>query len=45
MVYLLEGLLSGSKIRGIIFRFQGTGSADWVKLSKSDGKIIYEDEF
>ncbi|HZZ74907.1 MAG TPA: hypothetical protein VFE04_03235, partial [Puia sp.] len=45
MVYHLDGLVSGSKIKGIIFRFQGTGSVDWVKLSKSDGKMIYEDEF
>jgi hypothetical protein len=45
MVYHLDGLVSGSKIRGIIFRFQGTGSVDWVKLSKTDGKMLYEDEF
>jgi hypothetical protein len=32
-------------LAGIIFRFQGTGSVDWVKLSKGDGKMIYEDEF
>ena len=45
MVYHLDGIVSGSKIKGIIYRFQGTGSVDWVKLSKGDGKIMYEDEF
>ena len=45
MVYHLDSVMSRSKIKGIIFRFQGTGSVDWVKLSKGDGKIVYEDEF
>jgi hypothetical protein len=45
MVYQLDGMMSGSKIKGIIFRFQGTGSVDWVKLSKGDGKMEYEEEF
>ena len=45
MVYHLDGITSGSKIKGIIFRFQGTGSVDWVKLSKGDGITVYEDEF
>ena len=45
MVYHLDGLASGTKIKGIIYRFQGTGSVDWVKLSKGDGKMVYEDEF
>src|SRR5579863_480529 len=45
MVYHLDGITSGSKIKGIIFRFQGTGSVDWVKLSKGDGTAVYEDEF
>jgi len=35
----------GTKIKGIVFRFQGTGSVDWVKLSKGDGKMEYEDQF
>jgi hypothetical protein len=45
LVYHLDGITSGSKIKGIIFRFHGTGSVDWVKLSKGDGKMMYEDEF
>jgi hypothetical protein len=32
-------------MKGIIFRFQGTGSVDWVKLSKGDGTLVYGDEF
>ncbi len=45
MVYHLDGITTGSKIKGIIYRFQGTGTVDWVKLSKGDGKLIYDDEF
>jgi hypothetical protein len=45
MVYHLDGITSGSKVKGIIFRFQGTGSVDWVKLSKGDGTKEYEDVF
>jgi hypothetical protein len=45
MVYHLDGMMSGTKIKGIIFRFQGTGSVKSVKLSKGDGKMVYEDLF
>ena len=45
MVYHLDGITAGSKIKGIIYRFQGTGSVDWVKLSKGDGRMLYEDDF
>jgi hypothetical protein len=45
MIYQLDGIMSGTKIKGIVFRFQGTGSVDWVKLSKADGKLVYEDGF
>jgi hypothetical protein len=33
------------KITGIVFSFEGTGSVDMVKLSKSDGSIIYSENF
>ncbi|GAB3516564.1 hypothetical protein [Emticicia fontis] len=34
-----------SKIMGITYRFQGSGFVDDVKLSKGDGKVVYEDTF
>lgn len=34
-----------SKIMGISYRFHGTGLVDDVKLSKGDGKIVFEDGF
>jgi hypothetical protein len=45
MVYLVDGIMPGSKIKGIIYRFQGTGAVDWVKLSKADGELVYDEEF
>ncbi|HET7001374.1 MAG TPA: hypothetical protein VFI33_08700 [Puia sp.] len=45
MVYQLDNIMSGTKIKGIVFRFQGTGSVDWVKLSKGNGQLVYEDAF
>jgi len=45
MVYQLNKFMTGTKIMGIIYRFQGTGSVDWVRLSKVDGANVYEDEF
>lgn len=34
-----------SKIMGITYRFQGSGLVDDVKLSKGDGKAVFEDTF
>jgi hypothetical protein len=34
-----------SKIMGITYRFQGAGLVDDVKLSKGDGKVVFEDGF
>jgi hypothetical protein len=34
-----------SKITGIVYRFQGTGSVNKVILSKSDGTVVYQDNF
>lgn len=33
------------KIVGLLYRFQGTGSVNFVKLSRVDGKVIYQDDF
>lgn len=33
------------KIKGLRFRFQGTGSVELVKLSKDNGEVVYEDDF
>ena len=45
LVYYVDGIMPGSKIKGIVYRFQGTGSVDWVKLSKNDHTTVYDDEF
>jgi hypothetical protein len=45
MVYHIGHITFGSKIKGIVYRFQGTGSVDWVKLSKGDGTPVYDEEF
>ena len=45
LVYQMDGISMKSKIIGIVYRFQGTGSVDWVKLSKGDGNIVFDDEF
>lgn len=32
-------------INQLIFRFKGCGAVDWVRLSKPDGRIIFEETF
>jgi hypothetical protein len=34
-----------ARMAGIGYRFQGTGSVDFVKLSNNDGKVFYEEYF
>ena len=36
---------SSEKIVGIIFRFQGAGSIDHVRLSSTDNEYVFEDAF
>ena len=43
LVYTIKRNIVRSKIIGIDFSFQGTGSVDYVKLS--NGKVNYEDNF
>jgi hypothetical protein len=45
LVYQLDSIMTGSKIKGIVYRFQGTGSVDRVKLSKTNGITVFDDEF
>ena len=45
MVYVVDGIARGTKLKGIVFRFQGSGSVDWIKLSKADGTRVYDEEF
>jgi len=33
------------ELKGLLFRFQGTGSVNYVRLSSTDGKVVYEDNF
>ncbi len=33
------------ELKGLLFRFQGTGSVNYVRLSSTDGQILYEDNF
>ncbi|MFC0514895.1 hypothetical protein ACFFGT_11825 [Mucilaginibacter angelicae] len=42
-VYTVDKGISRAKIIGIVFRFQGTGSVDYVRLT--NGKVNYDDEF
>lgn len=32
-------------VQGLRFRAKGSGSIDWIKLSKSDGTLVYEENF
>lgn len=34
-----------TKITGIVFNFRGSGSVDFVKLSKTNGEVVFEDDF
>jgi hypothetical protein len=43
--FTLNADMPAVKVIGIGYRFQGTGSVDFVKLSKSDGEIVYEESF
>jgi hypothetical protein len=45
LVYHLESVAYSSKIVGIVYRFKGTGSVDYVKFMKTDGSVVYDDEF
>lgn len=45
MVYVIDGITMATKIKGIIYRFQGTGSVDWVRLSDAGGRNVYQEEF
>jgi hypothetical protein len=38
-------MMPAANVVGMLFRFQGTGSVDEVKLSKLEGKVVYEDKF
>jgi hypothetical protein len=42
-VYTVDKAISRAKIIGMLFRFQGTGSIDYVRLSNS--KVNYDEEF
>ncbi|SEM61208.1 hypothetical protein SAMN05192574_101170 [Mucilaginibacter gossypiicola] len=43
LVYTIDKGIGRAKIIGIVFRFQGTGSVDYVRLK--NGKVNYDDEF
>jgi hypothetical protein len=45
MIYLIDSIKMSTKIKGIVFRFQGTGSVDWVKLYRGDQQLAYSEEF
>ena len=50
-IYINENLAyespwdSNEKIVGMIFRFQGAGSIDSVKLASTDNEFVFEDSF
>ncbi len=43
--FKLQANMLPVKVVGIAYRFQGTGSVNYARLSTSSGKIIYEDNF
>lgn len=45
IVYQVKNPLLNYKIVGIVYRFQGTGSVDYVKLSEGSGKVVYQEDF
>lgn len=45
LVYQTRFAANASKIEGLRYRFQGTGSIAYVKLAKLNGKISYEENF
>lgn len=44
-VFKLDANKIPVRVVGIAYRFKGTGSIDWIRLSKSDGKVFYEENF
>ncbi|HOY15967.1 MAG TPA: hypothetical protein PLC89_01685 [Haliscomenobacter sp.] len=44
LVYKLKNPQKNLKILGIVYRFQGVGAVDYVKLSDGDGKVVYEEQ-
>lgn len=44
LMYQLKNPQKGLKILGIVYRFQGSGAVDYVRLLNGDGKVIYEEE-
>ena len=45
IVYQVKNPLLNYKIVGIVYRFQGTGTVDYVKLSEGSGKVVYQEDF
>lgn len=45
LVYEAPFQSAAEKITGIVFSFEGTGSVDLVKFSKSNGELVFEDQF
>jgi hypothetical protein len=43
--FIFEWMMPPAKVVGMQYRFQGTGSVNQVKLSRLDGKVIYEESF
>jgi hypothetical protein len=43
--FTFEWMMPSSKVVGMQYRFQGTGSVNQVKLSYPDGRVIYEEAF
>ncbi len=45
LVYQVKNPLLKFKIAGIVYRFQGTGSVDYVKLTEGSGRMVYQEDF
>ncbi len=45
MIHEMEYHQPVGLVNQLIFRFKGCGAVDWVRLSKPDGTLIYEESF
>ena len=45
LAYQLTNITLASKIVGIGYRFQGTGFVDYVKITRGNGDVVFEDDF
>lgn len=45
LIYTGAYTLSAGTVKGLVFRFRGNGSVDFVNLYNGTGKLVYEEDF